>query len=77
MRKRQSTDQIDNEFQKYVVQWLYGCLVSLILGTIAAWKIVPFVYRQRGYVSIGGEWLLVFAISLVAFQVCKWFFEKI
>lgn len=69
-----TTRKINEGFS--LVKWMCGVLSALLVGGLTAWLIVPFAYAERGYRAIGGEWMLVFAVTLAAFQISNWLLTK-
>lgn len=44
---------------------------------VSVWAI-PAAYRARGYDAIGGEWLLIFAVAMIAYHIYhKWIFKQL
>lgn len=69
MREYNTTRKINEGFS--LVKWMCGVLSALFVGGLTVWLLVPFACAQRGYRAIGGEWMLVFAVTLAAFLVGK------
>lgn len=43
--------------------------VAVIITSLCAAIIIPAVYRSRGYMDIGGEWIL---LGMIFAAVCRW-----
>lgn len=49
--------------------WLFEVFAAAAIGAIPAVIIVPIALGKRGYVAFGGEWLVVLAITLLAYHI--------
>ena len=46
-------------------------LVSIIAGLIMAILFLPYEYCKRGYIAIGGEWIVIVAVVVATYQITK------
>lgn len=46
-------------------------LVSTIAGLIMAILFLPYEYYKRGYIAIGGEWIVIVAVVVATYQITK------
>ena len=58
---------------KFYFAWTITCLVEAILAAIPtailAVMLIPMATRMRGYTAFGGEYLLLGAVYLIAFNI--------
>lgn len=64
-------------FAAITVLWAVEVLLSVIAGAVAAAILIPLALLERGYFAFGGEWLIVFITTAVAYHcihkaVFKW-----
>ncbi len=55
-------------FAAVVILWLMEVSMAAAAGAVVAAIIVPLALLKRGYFSLGGEWLLVLAATLLAYH---------
>ena len=48
--------------------WLFAVFTSAIVAAMVGIVVVPAAYTQRGYMAVGGEWLLI----LLTFVLTLW-----
>lgn len=46
-------------------------LVSTIAGLIMAILFLPYEYYKRGYIAIGGEWIVIIVAVLATYYIAK------
>lgn len=46
-------------------------LVSTIAGLIMAILFLPYEYYKRGYIAIGGEWIVIIVAVLATYRITK------
>ena len=44
---------------------------AFITGGTAATHLIPAAYAERGYWAIGGEWLLILAVTALGWWLCE------
>lgn len=55
-------------FAAAVILWLIEVSIAATAGGIVAAIVVPLALLERGYFSLGGEWALVLAATLLAYH---------
>lgn len=58
MRRRRERQELRRTVRTFMVEML----ISVLAGVLAAAKLVPMAYEQRGYTAVGGEWMLIIAV---------------
>lgn len=48
--------------------WFMEVSMAAVAGAVVAAIVVPLTLLERGYFSLGGEWLLVMAATLLAYH---------
>lgn len=57
--------------------FLSEIFVAVAAGFVVSVWAIPAAYRARGYDAIGGEWLLIFAVAMIAYHIYhKWLFKQ-
>jgi len=52
-----------------VLMFVAKTLVMLIAGVLTGCLLIPIAYEQRGVLDFGGEWILIFAVAMIAAYV--------
>ena len=70
MRKRRKARRARKAkaFAAVVILWLMEVSMAAAAGAVVAAIIVPLALLERGYFSLGGEWALVLAATLLAYH---------
>ena len=66
-------------FKKYFITlflFLTEISITMLAGLLIALWAVPAAHTQRGYISGGGEWILIGAVSVTANMVCNHWLHK-
>lgn len=75
-KKKKKLCKLENNYFGTVISWIGGGLFSLIFGGLTARLLIPYVYEQRTGFEIGGEWLVVLAVALAAFNFSRLLFIR-
>ena len=55
-------------FAAIAILWFMEVSMAAVAGAVVAAIVVPLTLLERGYFSLGGEWLLVMAATLLAYH---------
>ena len=56
-------------FAAIAILWFMEVSMATVAGAVVAAIVVPLTLLERGYFSLGGEWLLVMAATLLAYHL--------
>lgn len=52
-----------------IITTLIRLMATAFAGVITATLFVDAAYQQRGYYSVGGEWIVIIALTVVAWKL--------
>ena len=52
-----------------IITMLIRLIATAFAGVITATLFVDAAYQQRGYYSVGGEWIVIIALTVVAWKL--------
>ena len=52
-----------------IITTLIRLMATAFAGVIAATLFVDAAYQQRGYYSVGGEWIVIIGLTVVAWKL--------
>jgi len=52
-----------------IALWMLEVLGAALAGGVAAAIMLPVAFRERGYFAYGAEWLIIFAVAILAYHI--------
>lgn len=70
-----NTKRAKTKFLLLVIVAIIKALISVISSALVGMQVIPYALKERGYVAIGGEWILVIGSFFVMYWALTVAFE--